>query len=208
MSCNVTWIKIVTDIFKNRKIKQIEKLPEADTILIIWVKTLCLAGELNSNGLLLLTKDVPYNLEMLANEYGRELSTVRMAFEIFEKFNMLKLVGSVYVICNWEKYQNIEGLDKIREQTRKRVAKYREKQKKLALPEKSNVTSNDTLTYDNAIEKEIEIDKEIYIFLLNKYTRKNRKDFKEYLTNIKNMKNESYWSQLSEEEQQRLMTSI
>ena len=34
----VKWIKIVTDIFNNRKIKQIETMPDADSILVIWFK--------------------------------------------------------------------------------------------------------------------------------------------------------------------------
>jgi uncharacterized phage protein (TIGR02220 family) len=53
--------------------------------------------------------------------------------------------GAIY-INNWEKHQNIEGLEKIREQTRLRVAKHRE-QKKIGY----NVTEKVTLR--NATEK-------------------------------------------------------
>ena len=74
----VQWIKIVTDIFDNRKIKQIEYMPEADSILVIWFKLLCLAGNINESGLLLITKDIPYTEEMLANEFKRPINTVRL----------------------------------------------------------------------------------------------------------------------------------
>ena len=47
---DVKWIKIATGIFDNRKIKQIETLPDKDAILVIWFKLLCLAGNLNDNG--------------------------------------------------------------------------------------------------------------------------------------------------------------
>lgn len=155
----VKWIKIVTDVFDNRKIKQIEKLPEADAIIIIWFKLLCLAGELNENGLIMITKDVPYTDEMLANAFNKPINIIRLALEVFQKFNMIEIVNNMYCVSNWEKYQNIEGLDKIREQTRKRVAKHREKQKILTL-DNCNVTSNATVTQSNATEEDIDKDKE------------------------------------------------
>ena len=40
----VKWIKITTDIFDNRKIKIIEKMPDGYAIIVVWVKLLCLAA--------------------------------------------------------------------------------------------------------------------------------------------------------------------
>lgn len=165
----VKWIKIVTNIFDNRKIKQIEKLPEADAIIVIWVKLLCLAGELNENGLIMITREVPYTDEMLANAFNKPINIIRLALEVFQKFNMIEIINNIYCISNWEKYQNIDGLEKIREQTRKRVAKYREKQKILIL-DSGNVTSNATVTVGNETEKEI--DKEIDININNNNEQK------------------------------------
>ena len=53
------WIKLATNMFDNRKIKQIELLPEGDTIIIIWVKLLSLAGVINDAGQISITKKVP-----------------------------------------------------------------------------------------------------------------------------------------------------
>jgi len=145
----VKWIKIVTDIFNNRKIKQIETMPDADSILVIWFKLLCLAGTINENGLLVITKDIPYTEEMLANEFKRPISTVRMALDAFQMFDMIEIVDNILCVSNWEKYQNTESLAKIREQTRKRVAKHREKQKLLTSDE-----CNVTVTLRNATEEE------------------------------------------------------
>lgn len=170
---DVKWIKIMTDIFDNRKIKQIEKLPDADAIIIIWFKILCLAGNLNENGLITLTEDVPYTDEMLANEFNKPINTIRLALEVFQKFKMIEIINDIYCVSNWEKYQNVDRLEKIREQTRKRVAQHRERQKQLTLSE-SNVTCNVTVTQCNAtdkdIDKEIEIDKDI-----NKKNKKEKK---------------------------------
>ena len=80
---NVKWIKIVTDVFDNRKIRQIELMPDSDAILVIWFKILCLAGTINESGMLLLTRDIPYNDEMLANQFNRPINTIRLALDTF-----------------------------------------------------------------------------------------------------------------------------
>lgn len=118
---NVKWIKIVTDVFDNRKIRQIELMPDSDAILVIWFKILCLAGTINESGMLLLTRDIPYNDEMLANQFNRPINTIRLALDTFRKFGMIETTNNILCVSNWEKYQNIETLDKIREQTRLRL---------------------------------------------------------------------------------------
>ena len=155
---DVKWIKIVTDIFDNQKIKLIEKMPDGDSIIVIWVKILCLAGSVNDQGYIYLTKEIPYTDEMLATAFNRPLPVVRLALEVFRQFEMIELIDSVYHVSSWEKYQNIDGMERIREQTRARVAKHRE----IKRLEQCNVTSNATVTQCNATEKEEErdIDKE------------------------------------------------
>lgn len=146
---SVKWIKIVTDVFDNRKIRQIELMPDSDAILVIWFKILCLAGTINESGMLLLTRDIPYNDEMLANQFNRPINTIRLALDTFRKFGMIETTNNILCVSNWEKYQNIETLDKIREQTRLRVAKHRE-QRKIANSEVCNVT----VTQCNATEED------------------------------------------------------
>lgn len=155
---DVKWIKIVTDIFGNRKIKQIESMPDADAILVIWFKLLCLAGNVNEGGLITITKDIPYTDEMLSTEFHRPLATIRLALSIFERFGMIEIVDNVLCVSNWEKYQNTSTLNRIREQTRARVSSYRERQDALAC---ENVTLH--VTQCNATDKEEEedIDKEV-----------------------------------------------
>ena len=151
---DIKWIKIVTDMFDNRKIRQIECLPDGDSIIVIWMKLLCLAGQTNDNGMVYFTKDIPYTEQMLSQQFNRPLTTIQMALKTFEQFGMVELVDNILHISNWEKYQNIEGMEKIREQTRKRVAKHRANQKLL----ESNVTCNVTVTQSNATDKDIDKD--------------------------------------------------
>lgn len=152
----VKWIKIATTIFDDEKIMLIESMPDADALIVIWLKLLVLAGKSNSNGVLMMSNKLPYTEEMLASIFRRQLNTVRLALTTFERFGMIEYVNDVITIPNWEKHQNIEGLDKIREQTRKRVARYREKQKLLA-----NVTLQVTCSNEAEQDKEKELDKEL-----------------------------------------------
>ena len=147
---DVKWIKLVTEFFDDEKIKLIENIPEADMVLIIWIKLLTLAGKKNVNGYIFLTENIPYTDEMLATIFNRPLNTIRLALETFKKFGMISFdENEIMYITNWEKHQNIEGLEKIREQNRLRQIKFQKEHKKLPKPKKDNVS----ITLDNATDK-------------------------------------------------------
>lgn len=155
---DVKWIKIVTDIFDDEKILLIESMPDSDKLIVIWFKLLCLAGRQNNGGVFLMNGRIPYTEEMFATIFRRPLNTVRMALNLFERYGMIEIINDTVTIPNWEKHQQIDALEKIRESTRSRVAKHREKQRLLA---EGNVTSNVTdnvtdyvtVTQCNAIDK-------------------------------------------------------
>lgn len=178
----VKWIKITINMFEDEKIDFIESLPEADAILIIWIKLLTLAGKCNANGFIFLTEKIPYTEEMLAHKFRRPLSTVKLALETFLRLEMIQVDDKGYLkVTNWEKHQNVDRLNKIREQTRERVQRYRERQKLLEEAKENNdgnVTCNVTVTDSNAIDIDIEedIDKEnIYIDNVTSISEKKKK---------------------------------
>ena len=150
----VKWIKLNTAMFDNSKIKYIRTLPEGNNMVLIWVMLLSKAGKCNSNGFIFLTENIPYTPQMLAAEFGYDAYLIELALGTFANLNMIQLEDHIIKIAGWEEHQNIDGLDRIREQTRKRVAKYRENQKQLPC----NVTDNVTVTSGNAIEEEREED--------------------------------------------------
>lgn len=120
------WIKINVSMFDDEKIKFIETIPNADTILVIWMKLLTQAGKCNAGGYVMLTENIPYTDEMLANLFNRPLNTIRLALDTFRRLGMIEWDENGIELANWEKHQNIEVLDKIREQNRLRQAKHRE----------------------------------------------------------------------------------
>lgn len=123
---DIKWIKITTNMFDDEKIKIIESMPEADMILVIWVKLLTLAGRKNMNGYIFLTENIPYTDEMLSTLFNRPLNTIRLALETFKNFSMIEFGDNGFIkITNWGKHQNVEGMEKIREQNRIRQARKR-----------------------------------------------------------------------------------
>lgn len=153
----VKWIKITTDMFDNRKIKHLRRLPDGNNIVLIWVMLLTMAGRCNANGMIFLTENIPYTPKMLADELDFEENTVQLALQALENLGMIVTNNGYFAIAGWEEYQNIEGMEKIREQNRIRQKKWYDKQKELP-----NVRSNVTITQPNAtdIDKELDKDKE------------------------------------------------
>ena len=155
----VKWIKIVTDIFDDEKMVLIENMPEADSIIVIWFKLLCMAGKQNNNGVFMLNDKIAYTDEMLATVFRRPVNTVRLALSVFENYGMIEIINNVYAIKNWEKHQNIDALERQREQGRLRVAAYRERRKKQL--DECNANRNVTVIESNGAEEDIDKEKEI-----------------------------------------------
>lgn len=154
---DVKWIKITTDMFDNRKIKHLRRLPDGNNIVLIWVMLLTMAGRCNSGGMIFLTENIPYTPKMLADELDFEENTVRLALEALERLGMVVMSNGCFAIAGWSEHQNIDGMDKIREQNRLRKQRQRENQK--LLPDVSR-DSHVTVTQSHATEEDIEEERE------------------------------------------------
>lgn len=173
----ISWIKLSVNIFDDEKIKLIKSMPEGDAIILIWIQLLCLAGKTNDNGAVYIGQHMNYTDEMISTICNQPLNTVRIALKAFEEFEMINLgEDGLISISNWEKHQNIEGMDRVREQTRKRVAKFRAKQKEL---ESSNVN----VTLHNAPDKN-RIDKNKNRLDIDKNTNNSHVDDEDFQTQI------------------------
>lgn len=139
----VKWIKIVTDIFDDEKILMIEALPNADAIIVIWFKLLCLAGKTNNSGVFLMNEKVAYTDEMLSAIFRRDLNTVRMALKVFEQYEMIEIVNNTITIPNWSKHQTLDAYEKKKERDKLYQQNRREKQKLLAEGKEENKKSSD-----------------------------------------------------------------
>ena len=154
----IKWIKLTTDMFDNRKIKQIRHLPEGNNIVLIWVMLLTIAGRCNAGGMIFLTENIPYTLESLSVELDFDVTVVQLALKVLSDFGMIVTDENAFYITNWEEYQNIEGMEKVREQNRFRKQAQRERERK-RLPDMSrdcHVASQQNHATDIDIEEDIE----------------------------------------------------
>lgn len=158
---DVKWIKIAVDMFDNRKIKQIGSMPEGDSLLLMWVQLLCLAGNVNDGGFIYLTKEIPYTDEMLATQFNKPISTVRLALKTFEQFGMIEIINNMIFLSSWEKYQSTDRLATIREKDRERKRRKREAEKLLSQNSmECPRTSMDVPRLDIEGDIDIDIDKD------------------------------------------------
>ncbi len=127
---DVKWIKISTGLFDDEAIQVILDLPDGAILLEIWLRLLIAAGKCNDSGLLYFKENIPYTPEILATIFHKKEKQINYALQTFSKFNMIKILENKNILIqNWEKYQNNEGLEKIREQNRIRKQRQREREK-------------------------------------------------------------------------------
>lgn len=155
---DLKWIKLNIDMFNNQKIRYLRSLPEGNNIVLIWVMLLTMAGRCNAGGMIFLTENVPYTTQMLANELDFEEATVKLALQALAQVGMVSLGDEGLLISGWADHQNIEGMEKIREQSRIRSANYRERKRLESGDMMHHVASRDRHALEE--DKDKDIDKE------------------------------------------------
>ncbi|MCF6161964.1 phage replisome organizer N-terminal domain-containing protein [Furfurilactobacillus milii] len=156
---DIHWIKLKTSMFDDEKIRLIEAMPEADSILIIWVRLLVLAGKTNDDGLIYIQRDMPYTDETLAALFNKKINVIRLALNTLSKFQMIGIrENGMLQVTNWEKHQNVEQMEHVRNLTADRVRRYRDKQKSKKI---GNASSNATVTLRNATDSDSDSDTEV-----------------------------------------------
>ena len=158
----VKWVKLTTDMFDNRKIKHLRRLPEGNNIVLIWVMLLTMAGRCNSGGMIFLTENIPYTPKMLADELDFEENTVALALKALENLDMIVTENGFFTIAGWEEYQNADRLAEIREYNRIAQQKSRAKKKLLGTVNDMSMTSQRCQDIEEEEDKDKE--KELHSF--------------------------------------------
>lgn len=160
---DVQWIKLIVGMFDGNSFKKIKRakiggVSYRDKLTAVWFELLDLAGKSNANGYLIDNNEIPYrSFEDIAIMLDREEKEIELCMQYFINERMVEIIDDVYCLTNFVRFQNKEGLDKIREQNRLRQAKYRQNQKLLA----GNVSRNVTVTESNETEVDKELEKEV-----------------------------------------------
>ena len=80
----VKWIKLFTDLFEDEKILMLSSLQKGESMIITWLKLLCLAGKINQNGAIVNAKGEPYTINALVKILQKPRESLSRAITIFE----------------------------------------------------------------------------------------------------------------------------
>jgi len=109
------YIKFRTDMYEDTKFKIIDMKPERDLIHYVWTRVVTLAGKVNLEGDLYMSKNIPYTIETLAIEFNRGEEQIKLALDVFIELEMLEITdGNVYRVKNFAEHQNIKVKEKIK----------------------------------------------------------------------------------------------
>ncbi|EES50330.1 putative phage replisome organizer [Clostridium botulinum E1 str. 'BoNT E Beluga'] len=108
------FVKLRVDMYGDTKFKIIDTMEERDLIHYIWTRLLTLAGKVNLEGKLYMSKSIPYSIETLAIEFNRDVSKIELALNVFKDLEMIELSkDNVYRVKNFAKHQNIKVKEKV-----------------------------------------------------------------------------------------------
>lgn len=143
---DVKWVRVSIEMFNDPKLKIINSMEEKDLINYVWMRILLLAGRSNKDGSLFINDNIPYTMKTLAIEFDRTLDEIKLCFKILRKLEMIEFnEDKIFMVKNWAKHQNIEGLEKLKKQNCERVAKHRAKKRQL----EENINDEELSIADN-----------------------------------------------------------
>lgn len=135
MAENVQWIRLKVGMFDGNSFKKIKRakiggVEFRDKLTAVWFELLDLAGKCNANGFLIDNNEIPYRtFEDISIMLDRDEKEIELCMQFFINERMIEIVDDLFCLTNFVKYQNQEGLEKIREQRRLSQAKWRDRKK-------------------------------------------------------------------------------
>ena len=133
------WIKMMVSMFDGMSFKKVKRAKIGgescrDKLTAVWFELLALAGKCNHGGALIGTDGIPFtDLDDIAIQLDRDEDELKLCMAFYLKERMVTIEDDAYTITNWRVYQNVDGMEKIKEQTRKRVADHRARQRLLSI---------------------------------------------------------------------------
>lgn len=121
MYMDIKWVKLAVDWYKDDEIRLIRKLPDGDSIALMFVMMLAMAGELEKGGM------IPYDAEDLSTLLDVDLNTVKLGLSVMLKRKLLESVNGLLHFTNWDKWQSFDKSEKLRQQRREATQRWREK---------------------------------------------------------------------------------
>ncbi|AVK48202.1 replication protein [Clostridium sp. MF28] len=107
------YVKFRVDMYDDTKFKIIDRMSNRDLIHYVWNRMVVLAGKVNQEGELYMSRNIPYTVETLSIEFNREISEVKAALDVLMNLEMIEIVdNNIYKVKNFVKHQNIKVKEK------------------------------------------------------------------------------------------------
>jgi predicted phage replisome organizer len=151
------YIKFRVDMYDDTKFKIIDRMPKRDLIHYVWSRIVVLAGKVNQDGDLYMSRNIPYTVDTLAIEFNRDIDEIKTALDVLMELEMIELAeNKIYRVKNFAKHQNIKVKEKVE------------------IKEKENEINN---AENNKIEKdETKMDSEIEESLKNRISTEEKEE--------------------------------
>ena len=146
MVTKMPWFRLYSEILDDKKIKRICRATGHTKAMVIgvWVCLLSLANESSERGSLLISENIPYDLDDLSSETELPEDQLDALLKAFERYDMLRYDSKDgWAILNWNdrQFKSDNSID--------RVQKYREKREELGLTKSYGYNRNKIYARDN-----------------------------------------------------------
>lgn len=135
MADGVKWIKFIigcTDgsSFKKMRNAKIGGVDYRDKLESIWFELLDFAGMCNHGGAFIDDREIPYSeIADIAAQISRTEEELDLCMQFYINAGMIEIIDNIYMLSNWNKYQNSEYLTDKREYDRLKQQEYRARKK-------------------------------------------------------------------------------
>ena len=176
MAENVQWIKLIVGMFDGESFKKIKRAKIGgekfrDKLTAVWFELMDFAGKCNHHGAFINSREIPFvSMDDIAAMIDREPDELQLCMQYFINEGMIEIVDDVYMLSNWAKYQNTEGLEKIREQKRISQAKWRAKKKAIAAGRNENEIPDEDGEVDTDVDEDVDSTVDSFPLISNIYT--------------------------------------
>ncbi|OVE70754.1 replication protein [Clostridium diolis] len=107
------YVRFRVDMYEDTKFKIIDRMTNRDLIHYVWNRVVVLAGKVNQEGELYMSRNIPYTVETLSIEFNRDISEVKSALDVLINLEMIEIVdNNIYKVKNFVKHQNIKVKEK------------------------------------------------------------------------------------------------
>lgn len=117
------WLRLYSEMPQDAKLKRVARLSGLNRCLVVgfWTSLLCLASESPERGVLLVSDDMPMEIEDMAEYAGISKAEAEKMLKAFIELGMLECHASLYSLPNWEERNPESDL------STERVIKHRKK---------------------------------------------------------------------------------